>query len=167
MPSVAERFITMPRLRTEIIEDSLPRAAGSERTDLRIAVRAGLVQPQVTDMRAHLGATRERPTASPAAIAGQPLTGALKETEPTQATGDSPAANEGSLDADQARRALVVSAAAAAVSRVDPLRMEAAVRTPPDTPAADTLAAGMPAVGTAAVEVTVAEVTAASAKCSV
>jgi hypothetical protein len=108
MPSVAERFIATPRLCTEIIADSLPRAADSERTHLRIAMRTGLAQPQVTDMLAHLEATRGRPTGSPAAIAGQPLTGAPKVTEPTQATGDS-------LDADQARRALVVSAAAAAV----------------------------------------------------
>jgi hypothetical protein len=163
MPSAAERFITTPRLCTEIIEDSLPRMAHSERTRLRVAMGTGLAQPQVTDMRAHLEATRGRPTASPAAIAGQPLTGALKLTEPTQATGDSPAANELSLDAHQAPRALAVSAAAAAVSRADPPRMEAsAVRT-----GADTLAADMPAVDTAAAEVTVAADTAASAKCSV
>jgi len=163
MPSAAERSIATPRLCTEIIEDFLPRMAHSERTHLRIARRTGLAQPQVTDMRAHLEATRGRPTGSPAAIAGQPLTGALKVTEPTQATGDSPAANELSLDANQARRALVVSAAAAALSRADSLRMEAsAVRT-----VADTLAADMPAVDTAAVEVTVAADTAASAKCSV
>jgi hypothetical protein len=147
MPSAVERFITTPRLCTEIIEDSLPRMAHSELTDLRIAVRADLAQPQATDMRAHLEGTRGRPTASRAAIAGQPLTGALKGTEPTQATGDSPAT--------------------AAVSRVDPLRMgrrdmEArAVR-----PVADTLVADMPAVDTAAVEVTVAADTAASANCS-
>jgi hypothetical protein len=142
----------------EIIEDSLPRVVHTERADLRIAVRAGLVQPQVTDMRAHPEATRERPTASPAAIAGQPLTGALQGTEPTQATGDSPAADALSLDANQARRAPVVSAAAAAVSRADSLRMEApALRT-----LADTLAPDMPAVDTAGVEVTVA-----SAKCPV
>jgi hypothetical protein len=166
MPSAAERFIATPRLCTEIIEDSLPRMAHSERTNLRVAMRTGLAQPQVTDMRAHLEATPGRPTASPAAIAGQPLTGALKVTEPTQATGDSPAANELSLDANQARRALVVSAAAAAVaalSRADSLRMEAsAVRT-----VADTLAADMPAVDTAVVEVTVAADTAAGAKCPV
>jgi hypothetical protein len=67
------------------------------------------------------------------------------------------------VDANQARRALVVSAAAAAVSRADPLRMEAsAVRT-----VADNLAADMPAVDTAAVEGTVAADTAASAKRSV
>ena len=120
----------------------------------------GLAQPQVADLLAHLEATRGRPTASPAAIAGQPLTGALKLTEPTQAIGDSPEANEVSLDANQARRALVVSAAATAVSRADPLRMEAsAVRT-----GADTLAADMPAVDTAAVEATVAADTEASAK---
>jgi len=112
---VVERFITTPRLCTEIIEDSLPGMAHSERAHLRIAMRTGLAQPQVTDMRAHLEATRGCPTGSPAAIAGRPLTGALKVTEPTQATVDSPAADELSLDADQARRALVVSAAAAAV----------------------------------------------------
>jgi ribonuclease E len=148
MPSAAERFIATPRSSTEIIEDSLPRTAHSERADLRIAVRTGLAQPQVTDMRAHLEATRGRPTASPAPIAGQALTGALKVTEPTQATGDSPAANEPSLDAPQARRAPVVSAAAPAVSRTDSLRMEVpAVRT-----VADTLAADMPAVDTAVVD---------------
>jgi hypothetical protein len=117
MPSAAERFITTPPLCTEIIEGSLPRMAHSE--------RAGLTQPRVTDMRGHLEATRERPTASPAAIAGQPLTGARLVTEPTQAAGDSLAVNEVSLDANQARRALVVSAAAADVSRADPLPMEA------------------------------------------
>ena len=152
MPSAAERFITTLRLRTEIIEDSLPRMAHSEPTDLRIAVREGLAQLQVTDMRAQLEATQgPRLTASPAAIVGRPLTGALKGTEPTQATGDSPAANELSLGANQALCALEVPAEAAAVSRVDPLRM-----------AADTLAEDMPAV-----EVTVAADTAASAKCSV
>jgi hypothetical protein len=78
-------------------------------------MRTGLAQPQVTDMRAHLEATRGRPTGSPAAIAGQPLTGALEATEPTQATGGSPAADELPLGADQARRALAASAAAAAV----------------------------------------------------
>jgi len=152
--SAAAGFITTQRSCTEIIEDSRPRVADTE--------RAGLSQ-QVTDMRAHLEATRGRPTASPAAIAELRLTGALKVTEPTQATGDSPAVNELSLGANQARRALVVSAAAAAVSRAVSLRMEAsAVRT-----AADTLAADMPAVDTAAVEVTVAADTAAGAKCSV
>jgi hypothetical protein len=76
-----------------------------------------------------------------------------------QAPGDSPAANEVSLD-DQTLRVLVVSAAAAAVSRADSLRVEApAFRT-----VAGTLAAGMPAVDTAAVEVTVAADTAAGAK---
>src|SRR5580704_6996845 len=149
-PSAAERFITTPRLRMEIIEDSLPRMAHSERTHLRVAMRTGLAQPQVVDTRAHLEATRGRPTVSPAAIVGQALTGALKGTEPTQATGDSPAANELPLDARQARRA-------------DPLRMEApAVRTA-DTLTADTRAPDIPAT----VEVTVAADTAASAKCSV
>jgi len=162
MPSAAERFITTPRLCTEIIEDTLPCVADSERTHLRVAMRTDLAQPQVTGMRAHREATRGRPTASPAAIAGQPLTGALKITEPTQATRDSPAANELSLDANQARRALVVSAAAAGVSHGDSLRMEGpALRT-----VADTLTADMPAVDTAAVEVTVAADTAASANCS-
>jgi hypothetical protein len=89
-------------------------------------------------------------------------------TEPTQAAGDSLAVNEVSLDANQARRALVVSAAAADVSRADPLPMEApAVRTVVDTLAADMPVADMPALDTAAVEVTVAADTAASAKCSV
>jgi len=158
-PTAAERFITARRLRTEIIEDSLPRVVDSERGDLRVAMDGGLDQPQVADMRAPLEAMRVRPTASPA-IAGQPLTGALEVIEATQATGDSPAANEVSLDADQTRHALVDSAAAAAVSRADPLRMEApAVRT-----VADTLAADMPAVDTAAVVVTVAAGTAAGAK---
>ena len=159
MPSAAERFIATPRSSTEIIEDSLPRTAHSERADLRIAVRTGLAQPQVTGMRAHLEATRGRPTASPAPIAGQALTGAQKVTEPTQSTGDSPAANEPSLDAAQARRAPVVSAAAPAVSRTDSLRMEVpAVRT-----VADTLAAVVTAVvDTAAVDTAAAD-TAASA----
>lgn len=160
--SAAEGFITMPRLCTEIIEDSLPRVADSERAHLRMAVGAGLAQPRVTDMRAHREATRGRPTGLPAAIAGQPLTEELKGTEPTPATGESPAADERSLDADQARRALVVSAAAAALRRADPLRMRAAVRA-----AVDTLAVDMPAVDTAAVEVTVAADTAAGANCSV
>ena len=92
MPSAAERSITTPRLCTEIIEDSLPRVAHSEHTRLRIAMRTGLAQPQVTDMRAHLEVTPGRPTASPAAIAVQLSTGALQVTEPTQAPGDSPAA---------------------------------------------------------------------------
>src|SRR5580658_6228730 len=130
-------------------------------------MRMGLAQPEVTDMRAHLEATRGRPTASPAAIAAQPLTGALKVTEATQATGHSPVSNELSLEANQARRGLVVSAAAAAVSRADSLRMEAAVRTVADTLAADMPAVDMPAVDTAAVEVTVAADTAASAQWSV
>ena len=171
MLSAAERFITTPRLCTEIIEDSLPCVADSERTDLRVAMGAGLAQWEVADMRAHLEASQGSPAASPAAIAAQPLAVALKVTEPTQATGDSPAANELSLDAHQARRVLVVSAAAAVVSRADSLRMEApAVRTEADTRGADMSAADMPAVDTAdtaAVEVTVAGDTAASAKYSV
>ena len=165
MPSAAERFITTPRLCTEIIGDSPPLMAQSERTDLLITVRAGLAQP-VTDMQAHLEATRG-PTASPAAIAEQPLTGALKVTEPSPATGDSPAANEVSLDADQALRAPVASTAAA-VSRVDPLRMgRRGMEAPAVRTAADTLVADMPAVDTAAVEVTAAEDTAASANRSI
>ena len=139
----------------EIIEDSLPRVAQPE--------PAGSAQPQVADMRAHLEVTRGLPAASPAATAGQPLTGALQATEPTLVTGDSLAASEVSLDANQARLALVVSAAAVVVSRADTLRMEVmeapAVRTVADTPAVD-----MPAVDTAAVEVTVAADTAAGAK---
>jgi hypothetical protein len=167
MPSAAERFIITPPLCTEIIEDTLLCVADSERTHLRAAMGAGLAQPQVTHMRGHREATRERRTATPAAIAGQPLTGALKGTEPTQATGDSPAANELSLDANQARRAQVVSAAAAVGSRAESLRMEQAVRT-----VADTLAADMPTVGAAAVGDTVAAVTVvadmeAGAKCFV
>ena len=98
MPSAAERFIATPRLCTEIIEDSLPRMAHSERTHLRVAMRTDLTQPQVTDMRAHLEATRRRRTASPAAIAELPLTGALKVTEPTQGTGDSPVADMPAVD---------------------------------------------------------------------
>lgn len=82
--------------------------------------------------------------------------------EPTQATGDSPAANEGSRDAEQARRARVAPAATAAGRMASP-RMEArVVRTE-----ADTLAVDMPAVDTAGVEVTVAADTAAGAKRSV
>jgi hypothetical protein len=156
--SVAQRFITMPRLRTEIIEDSLPRMAHSERGDFRIAARADLAQPRVTDMRAHL-------EVSPAVIAAQPLTGALKATEPTQAIGDSPAANGVSRDADQARRAPVASAATAAVSRADPLRMQApAVRAAAGMPAPDILVAVTAAARTVAVVVTAAADTAASAK---
>jgi hypothetical protein len=144
----------MPRLCTEIIEDSLPRTAHTERAGLRVA---GMAQPQVADMREYLEATRERPAASPAAIAEQPLTGALKVTGPTPATGDSPAA-----------RGLVDSAAAAAVSRAASLHMEApAVRTVADTLAADMPAVDMPAVDTAAVVVTVAADTAAGTKRSV
>ena len=75
------------------------------------------------------------------------------------ATEDSPAANEVSLGADQARRMAVATVAAAGVSRTDTLRMEhPAVHTVADT-LVDT-----PAVDAAAVEVTVA---AADAKCSV
>jgi hypothetical protein len=156
-----ERFITTPRLCTEIIGDSLPRMAHSDRADMRIAVGAGLAQPQVTDMRAHLEATRGHREASPAAIE-EPLTAALKGTGPSRATGDSPAATEGSLDADQARRALVASAAAAVVSRADPLRMRhqdmehqgmqaPGVRTVADTLAVDMPVVDMPAADTAAV----------------
>ena len=156
MPSAAERFIATPRLYTEIIEDSLPLVAGSEREALRITMRTGLAQRGVTDMQAHLEATRGRLTASPAALAELLLTGARKVTERTRATGDSPAANELSLDANQARRARVVSGAAAGLSRADSLPMEApAVRT-----VVDILAADMAAVGTAAA-VTVAVGTAA------
>jgi hypothetical protein len=158
--TVAERSITMPRLCMEIIED-IPRMADSEPADSRVA---GMVQPQVTamqvtDMRARLEATRGRPAAS-RAIAVQRLTAAPQGTEPTQATGDSPAATDLSLDADPAHRGLVVSAAAAAVRRADSLRMEpAAVRT-----VAATLAVDMPAVDTAAVDMpaVAAEVTAAA-----
>lgn len=154
--TVAEHFITMPHLCMEIIEASLPLVADSERAGMRVV---GMVQPQVTDMRAHPEATRGRPTASPA-IAGQPLTAALQGTEPTPVTGDSPAATDLSLDADQAHRGLVASAAAAAVRRTDSLRT--GVRR-----VADTLAEDMPAAGTAAVaEVTVAADTAAGANCS-
>jgi len=160
MPSAAEGSIATPRLCTEIIEDSLPRMARSERIHLRVAMGTRSAQPQVTGMRAHLEATRGSPATSPAAIA--------EVTAPTQATGDSPAANELSLDANQARRAPVVSAAAAAVSHADSLRMEApAARTVADTLAADMSVADMRAVDTAAVEVTAAADTAASAKCSV
>ena len=158
-PTEAERFITMPRLCTEIIADSLPGVADSERAGLRVAMGADLAQPQAADMQAHLEATRDRLAASPAAIAGQVLTGAVKVTGPTLATGDSPAANEVSLDADQARRARVDSAAAAAVSRADSLRMEAAVRT-----VADTLAVDMLAADTAVVADTAAADTVAGAK---
>ena len=165
-PTVAERSITMPRLCTEIIEASLPCMAASERTDLRVAMHAGLAQWEVADMRAHLEATPGSPAASQAAIAAQPLAGALKVTERTPATGDSLAVNELSLDANQVRRAPAVSVATAAVRRVDPRRMEAS----PARTEADTRAADMPAVDTAdtaAVEVTVAADTAASAKFSV
>lgn len=163
--TVAERSITMPRLCTEIIEDSRPRGVDSERAGLRVADTAQpqVTDMQVTDMRAHLEAMRGLPTASPA-IAEQRLTAARQGTEPTPATGDSPAATERSLDADPAHHGLVVSAAAAVVRREDSLRMERpAVRTVAatlavDMPAADTAAVDMPAV-----EVTVAADTAAGA----
>lgn len=165
--TVAERSITMPRSCTEIIEDSPPRAAGSEGAGMRVA---GMVQPQVTgmpviDMRARLTATRGRLAASPA-IAEQRLTAAPQGTEPTQATGDSPAATDHSLDADPVQPGPVVSTAAAAVRRADSLRVEpSAVRTAAATLAADTAAVDMPAVAvdTVAVEVTVAADTAAGA----
>jgi hypothetical protein len=137
----------------EIIEDSPPPVVHTEHVDLRVA---GMAQPQVADMQ--VADMRGRPAASPA-IVEQPLTGAQQGTEPTPATGDSPAATELSPDADQAHRGRVVSAAAAAGRRADSLRMEAtAVR------AADTLAADMPEAveGTVAVEVTVV----AGANCS-
>jgi hypothetical protein len=153
-PIVAERFTTTRLLCTEIIEDFLPRVAGSERAGLRVAMDVGLAQ-QAADMQAHLEATRERLAASLAAIAELPLTGVPKVTEPTRATGDSRGDN-------QMRRVLVVSAAAA-VSRADSLRMEGpAVRM-----VADTLAAAIPAVDTAAEADTVAADTAANAKSSV
>jgi hypothetical protein len=167
MPSAAERFITTPRLCMETIEAFLPRVADSEPADLRAAMRAGLAQSQVADMRAHLEATPGSRAASPAAIAGQPLTGVQKETEPTQAIGDSPA-DELSPDVNQVLRVLVVSAAAAALSRADPLRMEASpARMEADTRAADTPAVATPAVATVAAEVTAAADTAAGAKFSV
>ncbi len=164
MPSAAERFITTLRLCTEIIEASLPRMAHSERADLRVAVGAGLAQPPATGMRVHLEATRGRRTASPAAIEERPLTAALKGTEHSRATADSPAANEVLLDADRARRAPVASAATAALRRADPLHMEQGMEAPVVRTVADTLAAGMPAVDTVAVEVTAAADTAAGAK---
>jgi hypothetical protein len=166
-PIAAERFITMLRLCTEIIADSLPHVAHSERAHSQVTMHAGLAPPQVTDMlgmdmRVH-EATQGRPADSPAAIAGRPLAGARKVTEPMQATGDSPAANELSLDAHQARHALVVSAGTAAASRTDRLRVEA----PAVPTVADTRAADMPAVGTEEAEVTVAADTADIAKRSV
>ena len=163
--SAAEGFIITPLLCTEIIEDSLPRVADSERTVLRAAMGAGLARPQVADMRARLEATRGSHAASRAAIAGQLLVAALvaagKVTGPTQATGDSPPANEGLLD-DQARRVVVVSAAAAAVGRADSLLMEAPVPT-----VADILAAGVPAVATAVAEDTAEADTVAGAEFSI
>lgn len=152
--TVAELFITTPHLCTETIEDSLPRVADSERA---VSRAAGMGRPQVADMRAHLGATRGRRAASRAAIAVQPLAGVMPVIEATQAAGDSPAANAVSLDASRAL-ARVVSAAAAAVSRADTLRVEArAVRAvatlAADTPAAaDTAAGATVAVDTAAVD---------------
>jgi len=140
------RSITTRRLCTEITEASLPRAADTE--------RAGLTE--AADMRAHRVATRERHTATPAAIAAQRLTEATRGTEATLATEDSPALR---LHADRAPRALVATAAAAAVSRADTLRMGApALRT------VDTLAEDTPAVDTAVVVVTVVADTAASGK---
>ena len=133
----------MLRLCTEITEASLPRVADTG--------RAGL---QVADMRVHLEATRERRTATQAAITGLRLTGATRGTDPTPATGDSQALR---LPADQARRVPVATVVAAAASRTDTLRMEhPAVRT------VDTLAVDMPAVDTAAVEATVVADTAAA-----
>ena len=149
----------MPRLCTEIIEDSLPRVADSEHVALAVAMGADLAQPQVAGLRAHREATRGRGTASPVAIAERPLTGALKGTGLTPATGDSPAANEPSVDANQVHRALVVSAAAAVGRRADSLRMEAAVRTVADTSAAGMPALDMPAADTAAADTAAAEVT--------
>jgi hypothetical protein len=158
-PTVAERFITTPPLCMEIIADSLPRVADSERAGLRVAgmARPPVADMQVTDMRAHLEATLGRPTASPA-IAELPLIGVLQGTEPTRATGDSPAATELSLDVEQAHRGPVVLAAAGAARRADSRRVEVpAVRT-----VAETLAADMPAV-----EVTAAADTEAGDSCSV
>ena len=62
----------------------------------------------------------------------------MQATEPTQATGDSPAATGVMLDADQMHRGPVASAAAAAQHRTDSLRMEEvpAARTAADMPAA-------------------------------
>src|ERR1700733_9992554 len=119
MASAAEPFTTTPRLCTEIIEDSLPRVEDSERDLLRVTMRAGSAQQRVGDMRAHLEVMRGRRMASPAAVAEQPLTVALKGTEPTQATGDSPVTNEPSVDAHQVRRGPAVSAAAAGGRRGD------------------------------------------------
>jgi hypothetical protein len=151
----------MPRLCTEIIEDSLLCVVDSERVGLRVA-----------DMRAHLAVTQARRTDS--LVIGLPLTGALKEAEPSPATGDSLEVKEVLLDAglllgdqvlgDQARRALVASAAAVVASRVDSLRMvHQGVEASAFHTAVDTLAADMLA-DTAAAEVTVAEDTVASAK---
>jgi len=164
-PTVAERSITTPRLCTEIIEDSLLGVADSERAGLQIV---GRTLSQVTDMRVHL-------EAMPGRLAGSlAVTGALKAIEASQATGDSPAANEAFLGADQARRALVPSAAAAVANRVDSLRMrqgmlhqgmeypgmEASV----GRMAAATLAVDTLVVATAAVEVTVVADTVAGAE---
>ena len=92
-----------------------------------------------------------RPAASPA-IAELRLTAALQATEPTPATGDSPAATEPtpatgdfpaatdlSLVADPAHRGLVTSAA---VRHADSLRMAGAVLTVADTLAADSSSGG-------------------------
>ena len=95
-------FITTPPLCTEIIEDSLPRMAHSAHSYAnRDAHGFGSAAGRgyaVTDMRAHLEATRGRPTASPAVIVEQPQTGARQRTEPTPATGDSPAADMLAMD---------------------------------------------------------------------
>jgi len=78
-PTAGERFITMPPSCTEIIAASLPAVADSEHAGSPVAAMA---QPPVADLRdtamrdtdtqAHPEATRDRPTASPAAIAEQP-----------------------------------------------------------------------------------------------
>src|ERR1700733_4282529 len=113
MPSAAERFIATPRSCTEIIEDSLPRVAHSEHTRLRIAMRTGLAQPQVTDMRAHLEVTPGRPTASPAAIAVQLSTGALQATGDSPAAADMPAAHTAAVEVTVAAEATVAVGTAA------------------------------------------------------
>src|ERR1700722_2199495 len=102
MPSAAERFITTPRLCTETIEDFLPRMAHSEGAHLRVGMRTGLAQPQVVDMRAHLEATRGRPAASPAAIAGHGAAAAGSRTDTLRMEASSVRPVAGALPADTA-----------------------------------------------------------------
>jgi len=161
MPSAAERSIATPRLCTEIIEDFLPRMAHSERTHLRIAVHTGSAQPQVTDMRAHLEATRGRPTASPAAIAGQAVN---RGAEGNRAY----AGNRGFSGGERAfsgRESSAPRAGGFSGSRGRESRGFSSHGGSGGSHGSGHSSGGHAAVDTAAVEVTVAADAAASAKC--